>query len=126
MTQGGTIGGYRVDGLLGQGGMATVYQVYNTGLLRNEALKLLAPQLAIDRAFVARFLHEARTAARLQHPRIATIFAVSPADAPQPFFTMELLPGGDIAALLEQRGRARSARGASAAGGDRRRAGLRA
>ena len=105
MTQGGTIGGYRVDGLLGQGGMATVYQVYNAGLLRTEALKLLAPQLAIDRAFVDRFLRESRTAARLQHPRIATIFTVSPSEAPQPFFTMELLPGGDIARLLEQRGR---------------------
>ena len=105
MQPGTIIDGYRVDRLLGEGGMAKVYQVWNAGLQRAEALKLLLPQLAFDRDVRERFLREAMTAARLQHPRIATIFSVSHPDAPQPFFTMELLLGGDIADLLAQRGR---------------------
>jgi serine/threonine protein kinase len=98
------IGPYRVDALLGQGGMAAVYKVWNGDLHRYEALKmpLAAGQ---DANFIQRFLSEARKAARLQHPNIATVYAVSDADAPQPYFTMDLLEGEDLAELIHRRGR---------------------
>ncbi len=100
-----TIGPYRIDGLIGQGGMAAVYRAWHTGLHRHEALKLLPPQMTLDHSFVERFLTEARTAARLHHPHIATIHTVSEAQAPQPYFTMELVEGGDLADLLQRRDR---------------------
>ena len=82
--------------------MAEVYQVRHDGLARREALKALPPALAADATFVARFLTEARTAASLHHPHIAVIYAVSEADAPQPYFTMELVNGGDLADYLAE------------------------
>jgi tRNA A-37 threonylcarbamoyl transferase component Bud32 len=105
MQPGSQIGVYRIEGLLGQGGMAQVYKVWHTGLHRHEALKLLPPQMTFDRSFVERFLAEARTAAGLHHPHIATIHAVSDAQAAQPYFTMEMVGGGDLAGLMHQRGR---------------------
>ncbi len=98
------VGGYRIDGLLGRGGMAEVYKAWNVGLHRHEALKLLPPQMTFDQSFVERFLHEARTAAGLRHPHIATIHTVSPVHETQPYFTMEIVEGGDLADLLHQRG----------------------
>ena len=105
MEIGTTYGSHRVDAKLGEGGMADVYKVWNTGLHRYEALKAPKPHFAHDPTFVSRFLTEARTAASLQHPHIATIHTVSDAEAHQPFFTMELVDGGDLADLLRQRKR---------------------
>ncbi len=104
-TQADLIGPYRLEEMLGQGGMAQVFKAWHTGLHRFEALKLLPPHLAHDRNFVERFITEARTAARLRHPHIATIYTVSEPDAPQPFFTMELIEGRDLSDLLARQGR---------------------
>ena len=104
LTPGTIIGGYRIDGLIGQGGMAQVYKAWNTGLHRHEALKLLPPQMTFDHSFVERFLHEARTAASLRHPHIATIHTVSPTTEAQPYFTMEMVQGEDLADLLHNSG----------------------
>ena len=101
---GSVIDPYRVETLLGQGGMAQVWKARHSDLHRFEALKVLPPQLAFDRAFTARFLAEAKTTARLQHPNIAAIHAVSSADAPQPYFAMELIEGGDLADFIEAHG----------------------
>lgn len=98
------LGAYRIERLLGRGGMAEVYRVWNTGLQRHEALKMLPPQMTFDRSFVDRFLNEARMAAGLHHPNIATIYAVSELDATQPYFAMELVEGEDLADLLRRRG----------------------
>ena len=98
-------GPYRTDALLGKGGMAEVFKVWNGNLQRFEALKALPPALAHDRSLVERFLREARTAAGLQHPNIAAVYGVSQSNATQPFFTMELISGGDLADLIAQRGR---------------------
>jgi len=97
MHPGTEIGSYRIDYLLGQGGMAEVYKAWNTGLHRYEALKLLPPQMTYDRSFVERFLNEARMAAGLHHSHIATIHTVSQPSEEQPYFTMELVEGGDLA-----------------------------
>lgn len=99
------IGPYRVEALLGQGGMARVYRVWHTGLHRHEALKLLKPQMTFDKHFVERFLAEARTAAGLTFINIGMLYNVSPPDAEVPYFTMELIRGGDLSDLLHRRGR---------------------
>ena len=105
MQSGERIGVYEVRGLLGRGGMAEVYKVWNNGLQRMEALKVVPAHMAFDKTFVERFLREARTAAALHHPHIATIYAFSEEGAAQPFFTMELVEGGDLDALIAARGR---------------------
>ena len=102
---GSQIGGYRVDALLGRGGMAEVYKAFNIGLQRYEALKVLPPQMTFDQSFADRFLSESRMAAGLHHPHIATIHAVSAPGTPQPYFAMELVEGDDLADLLRRRGR---------------------
>jgi serine/threonine protein kinase len=100
MQLGTQLGTYRLDALLGEGGMARVYKAWHTGLHRHEALKLLLPQMASDRGFVERFLTEARTAANLRHPNIATIHTVSQPGEQWPYFTMEMIVGEDLADLL--------------------------
>ena len=105
MEIGSQVGRHRIESFLGKGAMAEVYKVWHQDLHRHEAMKVLPPALTHDRSFVERFLREARTAAGLHHPNIATVYTVSGADAPQPYFTMELLEGGDLADLIEARGR---------------------
>jgi len=99
------IGPYRVEQLLGRGGMACVYKVWHTGLHRYEALKLLSPNMTYDRVFIERFLMEARTAAGLSFPNIGLLYSVSTPDADVPYFTMELIEGGDLSKMLDSRGR---------------------
>jgi len=77
-----------------------VYRVWHTGLHRHEALKLLPPDRAVDRRFAERFLAEARLAARLRHPNIATIYSVSDADTQPSYFSMELVEGEDLARVM--------------------------
>lgn len=98
------IAGFRIDSLIGRGGMAYVYKVWHTTLHRFEAMKVLPPHLAMDSSFVERFLSEARTAARLRHHNIVQIHTVSGPDSPQPYFTMQLVEGGDLSDLIEARG----------------------
>ncbi len=71
---GRVLGPYRVEALLGRGGMSIVYRARQTTLDRPVALKLLPPEFAGDPTLVARFLQEARSAAVLQHPHIIPIY----------------------------------------------------
>ena len=104
MDIGTQIGPYQVNGLIGRGGMAEVYKAWNVDLHREEALKVLPPQMTFDPSFVERFLKEARTAASLRHAHIATIYMVSPVTESRPYFAMELVQGGDLAGLLHRQG----------------------
>jgi hypothetical protein len=72
---GRTIGGgrYRIDSLLGRGGMGTVYRGTQLNLGREVAIKVLSPELTGDEAFIRRFRREAGTLAAFQHPNIVTI-----------------------------------------------------
>lgn len=73
-------GQYRVDGLIGAGGMGQVYRATDTRLRRTVALKLLMPDLAVDPEFGSRFEREARLLASLNHPNIAAIHGLEEAD----------------------------------------------
>jgi serine/threonine-protein kinase len=66
--------GYRIEALLGRGGMSVVYRAENARLGNRVALKLLAESLADDESFRERFVRESRTAAMLNHPNIVTIY----------------------------------------------------
>ena len=74
--KGHKVGKYVIQGEIGRGGMAVVYKAYDPHLERHVALKVLHPELAINREFVQRFIQEARAAAALDHPNIVTIYDV--------------------------------------------------
>ena len=67
------IAGYRIERLLGRGGMSVVYLAHDPRLDRRVALKLLAPELVEDDRFRERFLRESRLAASLDHPNVIPI-----------------------------------------------------
>ena len=70
------LGHFRLEGLLGEGGMGRVYRAYDTRLHRPVAVKRLPAELISDPERRQRFLQEARTAARVTHPAIAQIHSV--------------------------------------------------
>ena len=100
-------GRYRVDAVLGAGGMATVYRATDLRLEREVAVKVLVPNLARDPSFAERFDREARLLASVNHPSIADVFDVEPGDPEagrEPFYVMELCEGGSLADRIEKSG----------------------
>ncbi|MEA2494082.1 MAG: eukaryotic-like serine/threonine-protein kinase [Thermoleophilaceae bacterium] len=95
-------GRYRLDGILGRGGMAIVWKATDQQLERVVAIKVISDVLASDPSFVARFEREARLAAGLNHPNLVKVFDFS-VDSERPFLIMEYVPGGT---LVEASGRA--------------------
>jgi serine/threonine-protein kinase len=95
----GVFAGYRIEGLIRHGGMASVYRARHLVLQRAAALKVLTPALAHDQRFRARFLGESRTAASLDHPHIVPIYDAGEADGAL-FIAMRLIEGSDLATLL--------------------------
>jgi serine/threonine-protein kinase len=73
LSVGSVFAGYRIERVLGAGGMGTVYLARNPDLPRNEALKVLAAELSRDPDFRARFVREADVAAALDHPNIVSV-----------------------------------------------------
>ena len=96
-------GRYHIQSEIGRGGMGTVYLGHDTVLDRQVAVKMLAPHLAWDREFVDRFMREARTAARLDHPNIVTIHDVGQLDS-IPYLVMQYMPGETLESRLRRRG----------------------
>ena len=97
------IGGFEILGRLGQGGMGTVYKARQVSMDRIVALKVLPPRLAKDKAFVERFVREARSAARLQHPNIVQGIDVGVAGGTY-YFAMEFVDGPTVRAVLRSSG----------------------
>jgi DNA-binding beta-propeller fold protein YncE/predicted Ser/Thr protein kinase len=91
--------GYRLEAVLGRGGMSVVYLAEDLRLKRKVALKLLAPALAEDEAFRERFLVESELAASLDHPNIVPIFAAGEANE-RLFIAMRYVEGNDLKQLL--------------------------
>ena len=89
---GSTISHYRILGLLGMGGMGTVYRARDERLDRDVALKVLLPATADDVTAKARLLREARMASSLNHPHIAHVYEVGE-DREHLFIAMELVEG---------------------------------
>lgn len=101
LTEGTAIGPYRIVRLIGRGGMGVVYEARDPRLHRTVALKLLSPELARDEKQRQRLRHEARAAAALTHPGIATIFALEEYDG-QILIVSECLPGETLRAEIDR------------------------
>ena len=103
------IAGFRVESLLGEGAMGTVYFAEETTSGRRVALKLLAPELASDERFRARFLRETELAASLDHPRVVPTLASGEENGTL-YLAMAHVEGSDLRKLLRSEGRFDSAR----------------
>ncbi len=97
------LGRYLVQEEIGRGGMARVYRALDTQLKRTVALKVLAPQLAVDPEFAQRFEREAVTAANLRHANIVTIYDVGEHNNLR-YIAMEFVRGRTLHAIIEERG----------------------
>lgn len=97
-------GRYRIDERLAEGGMSTVYAGTDLRLDRRVAVKLMAPNLAGNPAFVDRFTREARAAARLSHLNVVSV-SDQGTDGRHAFLIMELVHGHTLRDLLVERGR---------------------
>jgi ABC-type branched-subunit amino acid transport system substrate-binding protein/DNA-binding beta-propeller fold protein YncE len=98
---GETFAGYRVEELVGRGGMGVVYRATDLSLERPVALKLIAPELAEDERFRARFLREPRLAAALDHPHVIPIYEAGEHDG-QLYLAMRYVEGSDLKTVLER------------------------
>ncbi len=99
--------GYEIVQRIGRGGMGTVYQARQVSLERLVALKLLDPDLVEDPTFVGRFLDEARSAARLNHPNIVMVYDIDEAQLAGRrivYYSMEYMAGGSVEDLLHREG----------------------
>lgn len=101
---GKTIGNYEIQRELGRGGMGYVYKAHEQSLQRVVALKVLPPHLASSPQFVKRFEREARSAARLSHPNIVTVFAVG-SEGDYHFIAMEYVKGETVDQIVRERGK---------------------
>ncbi|HTD36586.1 MAG TPA: Stk1 family PASTA domain-containing Ser/Thr kinase [Candidatus Limnocylindrales bacterium] len=90
---------YRVDGTLGNGGMANVYVGTDTLLRRRVAIKVLREQYASDDDFVKRFSYEAQAAAKLSHPNIVNVFDFGREDHSY-YIVMELVDGATLGDIM--------------------------
>jgi serine/threonine-protein kinase len=99
----GTIidGKYRIDALLGRGGMGAVYRGTHLKLQRPVALKFMREDTDIDRGDRERFEREARVVARLKHPNIVTIHDFGVSDSGRRYIVMEYLAGRTLRSFIE-------------------------
>ncbi len=91
---------YRIDHMLGQGGMGVVYQATDMNLQRPVAIKIMHPHLAANPEFQQRFLQEARAAASLEHPNIVRVLYFG-VQGDQAFLVMDLITGGSLRDYLQ-------------------------
>jgi protein kinase-like protein len=112
---GSELAGYRIEVPIGRGGMGVVYRAEQLRLGRKVALKLLAPELAENQGFRARFEHESRLAAALDHPNIVPLFEAGEADGLL-FISMRYVEGTDLRAALSRQGRLEPERALAIAG----------
>src|SRR5437870_6810338 len=90
------VGNYRIEALLGAGGMGEVYQARDTRLGRNVAVKMLPEMFARDADRIARFEREAKVLASLNHSNIAALYGMEQSDGKH-FLVMELVEGETLA-----------------------------
>jgi len=95
---------YKVIDVLGRGGMGAVYKAVQTALDRVVAIKLLPLEISIDRDFADRFVREARTMAKLNHPNIVSVFDFGTTTEGHLYFVMEFVEGTTLHHLIKSTG----------------------
>ena len=101
---GSDVGGYRIDGMLGQGGMGTVYSSTHPVIGKRAAIKVLKPELSRNPAAVERFVMEARAVNQIGHPNIVDIFAFGALPDGRSYYVMDLLLGESLRTKLKRQG----------------------
>ncbi|MGI9021444.1 MAG: protein kinase domain-containing protein [Solirubrobacterales bacterium] len=91
--------GYRVQELIGRGGMAAVYRAEELRPRRNVALKLILPERATDPQFLARFERESEIAAQIEHPNVVPVYEVDEHEG-KVFIAMRFVDGSDLRPLI--------------------------
>src|SRR4051794_2440270 len=100
---GSRFAGYRIESLVGRGGMGVVYRARQPGLDRTVALKVIAPEALENAAARERFVAEARHAAAIEHPNVVPIHAAGEADGVA-YFVMRLVDGDDLRTRVRRDG----------------------
>jgi serine/threonine protein kinase len=101
-------GKYRIEQLLGEGGMGAVYRATHIGTKRTVAVKVIHPQFSAHHEFVARFQREAEAAGRLQHPNVVDVTDFGFAQTERgrvAYLVMEYLHGATLAEIIQEEGR---------------------
>nr|WP_202447008.1 Stk1 family PASTA domain-containing Ser/Thr kinase [Streptomyces sp. SID5468] len=96
-------GRYRIEARIAVGGMATVYRAVDTRLDRVLAVKVMHPSLAADAAFVERFIREAKSVARLDHPNVVGVYDQG-TDGDYGYLAMEYVAGCTLRDVLREQG----------------------
>src|SRR5438094_4016689 len=96
---GKVVGHYRIESLIGVGGMGEVYLARDERLGRKAALKLLPDSLTIDETQLSRFKNEARSASALNHPNILTVYEIG-AEGDRQFIATEFIEGVTLRTAL--------------------------
>jgi protein kinase-like protein len=104
LSPGDEFAGYRIERVLGRGGMGVLYLALEPGLERRVALKLIAPEAADDEVFAHRFAEESRIAASIEHPNVVPIYAAGE-EGGVPFIAMRYVSGSDLSRRLTREGR---------------------
>ena len=99
------LGKYRIERLVGKGGMGAVYAAVDSDLARKVAIKILLPHIASSRTAATRFVNEGRAAARIESEHVARVYSAGRTSQGLPYMILELLDGTDVADLLETRKR---------------------
>jgi serine/threonine protein kinase len=100
---GSVLGGYRIDGVVGQGGMGVVYRATQLRLQRTVALKVIMPALANDPGFRERFERESRLAASIDHNHVVPVHEANEVDGLL-YIAMRYVDGKDLRTLVESEG----------------------
>ncbi len=95
---------YRIERLLGQGGMGAVYEASHQRLFRRFAVKMLTTEVTEDSESLARFRREAEVTSALGHPHIVEVMDFNFTKHAEPYIIMELLEGEDLASRIKRRG----------------------
>jgi len=115
LTTGSTFAGrYQVIEELGHGGMGRVYKVFDTDIKEKIALKLLRPEIALDKDTVERFSNELKLARKISHRNVCRMFDLGKANGTT-FITMEFVSGEDLKKLIRKTGQLGAGRAVSIA-----------
>src|SRR5262245_5323368 len=94
-------GKYRIERVLGEGGMGVVVEAHDLGLERRVAIKFLLPDFVKHPEATTRFMREARAAVKIQSEHVARVIDVSTLENGAPYMVMEFLEGSDLSQVIE-------------------------